>query len=344
MKYFRFLAPDIAIDMGTSNTLIARLDKGIVVREPTVVALDLDKKEVITVGQAAKDLIGKSPDSVLAIKPLRDGVISDFELTQALLEYYIRRANPGISLIAPRVAICIPSGATDVEQRALQDAVLQSGARDVILIEEPVASAYGAGLIQENRPSQAAFIVDLGAGTSEAAIVTGYGVLTAERLMKGGLYVDSLISARLRDQYDLIVGENTAESIKNGLASLRAGKQTSAMEVGGRDALSGMPRSVDVYAEDLRADLTSYADELIDTIRKTVEKTPPEVASDVMSKGIHLTGLLALLDGLDAYLSEHLLMPVNLSEKPDEEAILGAEEIMKNLRRKDLAHRTKERS
>ncbi|WP_053943135.1 rod shape-determining protein [Kallipyga gabonensis] len=331
MKYFRILAPDIAIDMGSANTLVARIDKGIILREPTVVALDLDKKEVITVGQAAKDLIGKSPDNVIAIRPLRDGVISDFELTQALLEYYIRKASPGISMVAPRVAISIPSGATDVEQRALQDAVLQSGSRDVILIEEPVASAYGARLIDPDRPSQAALIVDLGAGTAESAIVTGYGVITSEILRKGGENLDGRIKNKLKESYDLIIGDNTAENIKNGIASFRKDKQTTAMEVGGRDALSGMPRSVDIYASDVYDELTAYADDLIDTIRRTVEKTPPEVASDVISRGIHLTGGLALLDGIGEYLQETLLMPVHVSKAPAEDAIQGSLMIMKKL-------------
>lgn len=329
MKYFRILAPNLAIDLGTSNTLVARLDKGIVIDEPTVVALDFKKLEILAVGDEAKELIGKAPENIAAIRPLRDGVISDFDLTQAMLEYNIHKALPGISMVAPKLTICVPSGSTDVENRAIQDACLQSGARDVYLVEESLASAYGAGLIEDN--TRGVMILNMGAGTTEVAVVSSYGTITSESVKKGGDDLDKAITEAIEEKYSIIIGENTAERLKKTMGTLRVDNLTNAMEISGRDSRTGMPKSVDVFASDLTSVIVDMARDIVDQIRWALEKTPPELASDIMVRGLHLTGGASQIDGLDAFIKEELGIKVRLSDNPTTDTVAGVQEIMKNI-------------
>lgn len=326
MKHFRIFSPDLAIDMGSANTRVASRKSSTILQEPTVLALDINKKLVISIGQKAKELLGKSPENIIAVRPLRDGVISDFELTQALLEYYIHRSLPGLSIFPPRIALTIPSGATDVEERALQDAAIMSGAKDVILVEETLAAAYGAGLIQ--KPSQSQIIADLGAGTSEVAIVSGYGLISSKVFFQAGNFIDREIKRVLQENFNLDIGDNTAEMLKNQVASLSAKEQKEVMEIGGRDAISGLPKTLVIRAEDLLPALETYILKLVDSIHSVLENAPPEVASDIMNNGLFLTGGLSQLKGLVPYLKKELSMPVVLSESPSQDALKGALKVM----------------
>ncbi len=329
MKYFRIVAPDLAIDLGTANTIVTRLDKGIVVEEPTVVALDFKKLEILAIGREAKELIGKSPENMAAIRPLQDGVISDFDLTQALLEHYIHKAVPGVSIMAPRLTISIPSAATDVENRAIQDACLQAGARDVYLVEEALASAYGAKLIDSRMAG--ALILNMGAGTTETAVVSAYGVITSQTMKKGGDALDAMIRDFIRERYSLVIGENTAEQLKMTIASLSEKEPSDCMEISGRDLGSGMPRSIDVFTHDIMEPVLPFADQVVDQVRYTLEKTPPELAADIMKKGLYVTGGASQLDGLPRYIEQKIGIRVTKSATPNHDTILGAAEIMKNI-------------
>lgn len=329
MKHIRIIAPDLAIDLGTANTIVARLDKGVVIEEPTVVALNYQRMEILAIGKEAKELIGKSPDEIVAVRPLEDGVISDFDLTQAMLEYFIHKAVPGISVVAPRVMISVPSGATDVENRAIQDAVLQSGARDVYLVEESLASAYGAGLI--DRSTRGVMVLNVGAGTTEAAVVSGYGVITSKTLKNGGDNLDRAIREYIREKYDLVIGENTAEEVKKRIASLNDDGELNAMEVGGRDLVTGMPKSIDVYAMDIRSAILPFIENAVDLVRSVLEKTPPELAADIIAKGLILTGGGSQIDGFDRYIAEQVNVRVRSSKSPLVDTINGAQILMKNI-------------
>lgn len=329
MIHFRIKAPDLAIDIGSSMTRAARLDQDTMIEEPTVVALDYQKLQILAVGREAKALQGKAPENVVSIRPLQNGVISDYDLTQALLENYIRRLVPGISLIAPRLVISYPSGATDVEQRALEDACLQSGVRDVYLVEESLAAAYGAGMIRS--ATKGALILNVGAGTTQVAVVNSYGVVTSETMNRGGDELDMELVAFIRDKYDLIIGQNTAEKLKIQIGSLRQDRQNDAMEVSGRDRLTGMPKSIDIYTSDVTEAISRFIQDIVDRVRLTLEKTPPELSADIMEEGILLTGASARIDGLDEYISRELHIRSRLSQHPTQDTILGCRYIMSHI-------------
>lgn len=329
MKFFRIVAPDLAIDLGTANTMVMRLDKGIILSEPSTVALDFKKGEIVSIGQEAKDMIGKTPDNIAIVRPLENGVVSDFDITQALIEYYIRKAMPGISILQPRITISVPSGATDVENRATQDACLQAGARDVYLVEESLASAYGAGLPVDR--SRGSMILNIGAGTAEVAVASLYGIITSQTIKRGGDDWDRMIQTYLREKYDVVVGLQTCEQLKKTIGTLRKDEQLNAMEISGRDTKTGMPISVDVTAADVTEALLPAMADIVDAVRYTLEKTPPEVSADILEQGLVLTGGAAQLDGLQEYLAGHVGIPVRLSENPEKDTIRGAAMIMKNV-------------
>lgn len=330
MKFFRIFAPDLAIDLGTANTKVARADRGLVVNEPTVVALNYRKLEILAIGEEAKRLIGKSPEDIAAVRPLKDGVISDFDLTQALLEHDIRKALPGLSVIAPRVVISVPSGATDVENRAIQDACLQAGARDVYLVEESLACAYGAQLIHE--ATRGVMVLNIGAGTTEVAVVSGYGVITSETMKKGGDSLDIAIQQYIRDEKRLVIGENMAQQIKHTIGTLLPERDENVMEVSGRDVRTGMPRTETVFAQDIVHCFTPFVDDVIDRLRYTLEKTPPELSADIMRTGIYLTGGGGSLPGLAEKIAQSVHITLRRSKTPMQDTIKGAQYIMKNLK------------
>lgn len=329
MKYFRIVAPDLAIDLGTANTMVMRLDKGIILSEPSTVALDFKKGEIVSIGQEAKDMIGKTPDNIAVVRPLENGVVSDFDITQALIEYYIRKAMPGIAILQPRITISVPSGATDVENRATQDACLQAGARDVYLVEESLASAYGAGLPVDR--SKGSMILNIGAGTTEVAVVSMYGIITSETLKRGGDDWDRMLQTYLREKYDIVVGLNTCETLKKTIGTLRTTEQMNAMEISGRHQTSGMPINVDVFASDVTNAILPAVEDIVDAIRYTLEKTPPELSADILKHGLTLTGGASQIDGLVELIQEQVEVPVKLSENPETDTIRGAALIMKNI-------------
>ena len=322
-KHFSVYAPNMAIDMGTANIIVATSDKGIIKNDPSVLALDIVSKKVLAKGKAAKDLIGKSPENLVAVKPFSNGAVSDFELSKALIEYYIHETGPNFCLFGPTVVMAMSSFGGDIEQRALQDAVYQAGAREVILVDQALAAAYGAGFIDKKSGSGGTLVVDCGAGISSVSIVSTYGLITSQCLHKGGDYLDKEISKLLRNKFDIIIGENSAESLKIEIGSLAADKQKNAMQIGGRDALSGMPRSIDVYGSDLYPVFEKFGQELALCIKKTLEKTPPELAAEIVGRGLCLTGGLALLDGLAQYLENKLEIRVIMSENPVEDVAKG---------------------
>ncbi len=329
MKYFRIVAPDLAIDFGTFSTLAMRLDNGVVLEEPTAIALNAKKKEIVAIGKKAKALIGKSPENITAMHPLSNGVIADFDLTQAMLEYYIRKALPGVSLIAPRVAISVPSNATDVENRAIQDACLQAGARNVYLVEEILAAAYGANAIDNT--GNGAMILSIGAGLTEIAIVSEYGVITSQAMPEGGSYIDHAIMDYVKSKFNLIIGEQTAENIKIAIGTLRTNDQMNMMEASGRDVETGIPRSIDLKAMDITEAMSRFIHKLIENIKIVLEKTPPELAADIMNKGIIITGGASQIDGLVEYIYNEAGVEAHSSSMPKMDTINGLAKIMKNI-------------
>lgn len=328
MDYFRFTAPDLAIDIGSAYTRAMRLDNHQMVEEPSVVALDYKKMQIMAVGEEASALLGKSPENIIAIRPLQQGVIADYDLTRAMLEHYLRRLLPGISLVAPCIGVSYPSGATDVERKALEDACLQAGARRVILVEESLACAYGTKRI--DHATKGALMLNMGAGTTEIAVVNSYGVIVAETMKRGGNDLDQDIVHFIREKYSLMIGESTAEKVKKTIGTLREDRQNDAMEVAGRDLITGMPKNIDVYASDVTQAILPFIQTVMDRLRFTLEKTPPELATDVMERGLMLSGGGAQLDGLCDYLMQEMHVPTLLSPHPEKDVLFGCRFVMEN--------------
>lgn len=305
---------DMGIDLGTANTLVHVKGKGIVLREPSVVAIKSDSGEVLAVGEEAKRMIGRTPGSIIAIRPMKDGVIADFDVTQAMLKYFIRKAmNSKSSMVRPRVVVGVPSGVTEVEKRAVIDAAQQAGAREAYLIEEPMAAAIGAGLPVEE--ATGSMVVDIGGGTTEIAVISLGGIVTSCSIRIGGDEMDSSIIQHIKREYNLMIGERTAEDIKINIGSAivsSTGDKT--MDIRGRDLVSGLPKTLTIHASEIREALSEPIFKIIDAVKSTLEKTPPELAADVMDHGIMMTGGGSLLTNLDKLLSHETGMPVLVSE------------------------------
>ena len=305
---------DMGIDLGTANTLVHVKGKGIVLREPSVVAIKSDNGEVLAVGEEAKRMIGRTPGSIVAIRPMKDGVIADFDVTQAMLKYFIRKAmNSKSSMVRPRVVVGVPSGVTEVEKRAVIDAAQQAGAREAYLIEEPMAAAIGAGLPVEE--ATGSMVVDIGGGTTEIAVISLGGIVTSCSIRIGGDEMDSSIIQHIKREYNLMIGERTAEDIKINIGSAivsSTGDKT--MDIRGRDLVSGLPKTLTIHASEIREALSEPIFKIIDAVKSTLEKTPPELAADVMDHGIVMTGGGSLLTNLDKLLSHETGMPVLVSE------------------------------
>lgn len=309
---FGGLSRDMGIDLGTANTLVHVKGKGIVLREPSVVAIQRDNGEVLAVGEEAKQMIGRTPGNIVAVRPLKDGVIADFDVTQAMLKYFINKAMDTKSFVKPRVVIGVPSGVTEVEKRAVIDAAIQAGAREAYLIEEPMAAAIGAGLpVHEPTGSM---VVDIGGGTTEIAVISLGGIVTSRSIRIGGDEMDDAIVHYVKRTYNLMIGERTAEQIKItiGSAIVPAGNIT--MDIRGRDLVSGLPKTLNIKASEIKEALSEPVQKIIDAVKSTLEKTPPELASDVMDHGIMMTGGGALLRDLDRLLSKETGMPVHISD------------------------------
>jgi rod shape-determining protein MreB len=307
---------DIGIDLGTANTLVWVRDRGIVISEPSVVAVEAKSRRVLAVGAEAKRMVGRTPANIVAIRPLRDGVISDFDVTQQMIAYFVRKVHDRIGMVPrPRMLLGIPSGVTEVEKRAVRDAAMNAGARWAGLIEEPMAAAIGAGL-PINEPS-GSMIIDIGGGTTEVAIMSLGGIVVSRSIRVGGDEMDTDIVAYARREYNLFLGERTAEDIKIAIGSASPGEwDAQRTSLRGRDLLTGLPRSVEVGGEQIREALDPSLTLIIDTVKDTLEETPPELVADIMDQGIVLAGGGALLCGLDRRLSEATQMPVHVAEDP----------------------------
>ncbi len=310
---------DMGIDLGTANTLVFLRNKGIVVNEPSVVAINTLTHEVLSVGDEAKEMIGRTPGNIVAIRPMKDGVIADFDVTQAMLKYFINKTySRGLFSPKPRIVICVPSGVTEVEKRAVIEAAIAAGAKEknAYLIEEPMAAAIGAGLPVEEPTGN--MVVDIGGGTSEVAVISLGGIVTSKSVRTAGDEFDNSIVNYVKKEYNLAIGERTAEEIKIsiGCAYLDEDSEIKTMSIRGRDLISGLPRTIDINSKHVLAALTEPVNEIVEAIKFTLEKTPPELAADIMEAGIVLTGGGALLRGLDKLISDETGMPVHIAEEP----------------------------
>lgn len=305
---------DIGIDLGTANTLVFMKGKGIVMREPSVVAVDVRSDTVLAVGSQAKDMIGRTPGSIVAVRPLKDGVIADFDITATMLKHFIRKAVKASLFSKPRVVVCIPSGVTEVERRAVEDAARQAGASDVELIEEPMAAAIGAGLpVAEPTGSM---VVDIGGGTSEVAVISLGDIVTACSVRVAGDKFDESIISYVKKKHNLLIGERTAEEIKISIGSAFDIGESETIEIKGRNLLDGLPKNVTITTSEVREALSDPLVTIIDAVKSTLEKTPPELSADIIDHGIVLTGGGALLRGLDRLISLETSMPVKVAETP----------------------------
>ena len=305
---------EIGIDLGTANTLVCIKGKGIVMREPSVVAVDVRNETVRAVGSQAKEMIGRTPGSIVAVRPLKDGVIADFDVTTAMLKRFIRQALKGSLFSHIKVMICIPSGVTEVEVRAVHDAAVQAGAKDVDLIEEPMAAAIGAGLPVFE--AVGSMIVDIGGGTSEVAVLSLGDIVTAQSARVGGDDLDDAIISYVRRKYNVLIGERTAEQIKMTVGTALCAGEEEAMEVRGRNLMDGLPKNIMITSTEAQEALADTLAGIVDTIRSTLEKTPPELVSDIVDRGIVLTGGGALLKGMDLLISKETGIPVFVAENP----------------------------
>ncbi|NMB26872.1 MAG: rod shape-determining protein [Tissierellia bacterium] len=329
MGIFSAFTKDMGIDLGTANTLVYIKGKDIVIREPSVVAIQTNTKQVLAVGEEAKKMIGRTPGNIVAIRPLRDGVIADFDITQNMLKYFIRRATQRRSLFQPRVVVCVPSGVTEVEKRAVEEAAIHAGARDAYLIEEPMAAAIGAGLpVQEATGS---LIVDVGGGTTEVAVISLGGIVTSKSIRIGGDELDESIVNYIKKQYSLMIGERTAEDVKITIGSANINNKETKMNIRGRDLISGLPKTIEITSKEIYEAMKEPIYNILEAIKSTLEKTPPELAADVMEQGIMLTGGGALLNGIDLLIKKETGMPVHIAENPLDCVAIGTGEALESI-------------
>ncbi|MBW2504910.1 MAG: rod shape-determining protein [Deltaproteobacteria bacterium] len=323
---------DLAIDLGTDNTLVYMKGKGIVVSEPSVVAVQKDslgQKKVLAVGTEAKNMLGRTPGSIVAIRPMKDGVIADFDITEEMLRYFIRKIHNRKALVRPRIVICVPSGITQVEKRAVKESAESAGAREVYLIEEPMAAAIGAGLpITE---ASGNMIVDIGGGTTEVAVISLAGIVYAKSVRVGGDKRDEVLVQHLKRKYNLLIGERTAEEIKIQIGSALSDDDLQTMEVKGRDLVSGIPKTLEIDSREICEALSEPINAIVEAVRIALERTPPELAADIVDKGIVLAGGGALLRNLDQLLRQETGLPVVIAEDPLSSVVLGSGKVLDEL-------------
>ena len=320
---------DMGIDLGTANTLVFVKGKGVVLREPSVVAINNLTKKPLAVGAEAKLMIGRTPGNIVAIRPLKDGVIADFDITQSMLTYFIQKSAAKKGVVSARIAICVPYGVTEVEKKAIEEAAQQAGAKEVFLIEEPMAAAIGAGL-PVGEPT-GSMIVDIGGGTTEVAIISLGGIVTSKSLRVAGDELDQAIIAYVKKEFSLMIGERTAEQIKMELGSAyKIDEENASMDIKGRDMITGLPKIVTITEDQIREALKEPVYAIIESIKTTLEKTPPELSADIMEKGIMLAGGGALLKGLDKLINHETNMPVHIAETPLDCVVLGAGKALDN--------------
>lgn len=323
--FYGLFSADMAIDLGTSNTLIYVKGKGIVINEPSVVAVQKDNrggKKVLAVGREAKDMLGRTPGSVSAVRPIRDGVIADFEVTEAMLRHFILKATNRKTFMKPRIIICVPYGITEVEKRAVKESAESAGAREVYLIEEPMAAAIGAGL-PVTEPS-GNMIVDFGGGTTEVAVISLSGIVYSKSIRVGGDKLDEAIHQYVKRRYNLLIGERSAEQLKIEIGTAYPSAEVMKMEVKGRDLVAGVPKNVEITSEELREAMSEPIQAVMEAVRTALERTPPELASDIVDRGIVLAGGGALLRNLDVLLREETKLPVVVANDPMTAVVLGS--------------------
>ena len=324
-----FFAKDISIDLGTANTLVHVKGRGIVIREPSVVAIDKYTQEVVAVGNEAKEMLGRTPENLDAIRPLKDGVIADFTATKKMLKYMVEKACQKYVIARPRVVVCVPLGVTEVEERAVEEATLDAGAREAYLMEEPMASAIGAGL-KISDPS-GTMIVDIGGGTSEIAVISLGGMVTGKSLRIAGDELNEAIINYIKREFNVILGETTAEEIKVTIGSAYPSMTTEEMDVKGRDLQTGLPKTITVNSTQIEEAMKEVIMQIVDGIKMTLEKTPPELAADIMINGITLSGGGALIKNLDRLIALETGIPVNIAQEPLDCVVRGAGKVLEDL-------------
>ena len=317
-----FLGRDMAVDLGTANTLVYVRGRGIVLNEPSVVAINTNTAGILAVGTEAKRMIGRTPGNIVAIRPLKDGVIADFETTERMLRYFIQKVHKRRRTARPRLVVCVPSGITGVEQRAVKDAGYQAGARKVFIIEEPMAAAIGAGLPVHEPTGN--MVVDIGGGTTEVAIISLGGIVTSQSIRVGGDELDQAIISYAKKEYSLMLGERTSEEIKMAIGSAYPFDDEPHAEIRGRDLVSGLPKTVVISAEEIRRAIEEPVNTVVDAVKTTLDKCPPELSGDIMDRGIALTGGGALLKNIDERLREETGMPIHMVDNPLDSVVLGS--------------------
>ncbi|WP_027397673.1 rod shape-determining protein [Anaerovibrio lipolyticus] len=327
------MSMDIGVDLGTANVLIYIKGKGVVLREPSVVAVDRDTNRVLAVGEDARRMIGRTPGNIVAIRPLREGVISDYDITEAMLRYFIEKVTGRSFVFRPRIMICVPSGVTMVEQRAVQEAAEQAGARKTFLIEEPLAAALGAGL--DISEAYGCMVVDIGGGTTDVAVISLGGIVASDSLRTAGDSFDEAIIDYVKRNFNLMIGERTAEDIKVSIGAAFQGSRNGKMEVKGRDMLSGLPKLVEVTTDQVAEALKDPVTKIVECVKKVLEECPPELAADIMDRGIVLTGGGAMLYGLDDLIHRETRIPVGLADDALSCVALGTGKALDNIDKLD---------
>lgn len=327
---FGMFSSDIGIDLGTASTLVFLKGEGIVLCEPSVVALEAGTSNVLAVGEEAKRMLGRTPGNIVAVRPMKAGVIADFDITEAMLRYFIKKVHNSRRLVRPRIVVAVPSGITEVEKRAVKDSALHAGAREVYMIEEPVAAAIGVGLpIQEPSGNM---IIDIGGGTTEMAVISLAGVVFAKSIRVGGDNMDEAIINYLKRTYNLMIGERTAEEIKIRIGSCYPLEEEMTMDVRGRDLVAGLPKMISVTSEEIREALSEPIAQIVEAVRITLERTPPELSADLIEKGLVLAGGGSLLRGLDKLISEETGLPVHLADDPLTAVAMGTGKVLSELK------------
>ncbi|HEY7486433.1 MAG TPA: rod shape-determining protein [Streptosporangiaceae bacterium] len=316
-----FLGRDMAVDLGTANTLVYVRGRGIVLNEPSVVAINTNTGKIVAVGIEAKRMIGRTPGNIVAVRPLKDGVIADFDVTERMLRYFIQKVHKRRHFAKPRIVVAVPSGITGVEQRAVKEAGYQAGARRVYIIEEPMAAAIGAGLPVHEPTGN--MVVDIGGGTTEVAIISLGGIVTSQSVRVGGDELDQSIISYSKKEYSLMLGERTSEEIKMAIGSAYPFTDEPHAEIRGRDLVSGLPKTIIISAEEVRRAIEEPVNAIVDAVKTTLDKCPPELSGDVMDRGVALTGGGALLKNLDERLREETGMPIHLVDNPLDSVVLG---------------------
>ena len=331
-KALGYFSSDLAIDLGTANTLVYVRGQGVTLDEPSVVAVKdslRSGKTVLAVGAEAKKMLGRTPANIVAIRPMKDGVIADFEIAEAMLRYFIRKVHNARKLVRPRIIVCVPTGITQVEKRAVRESATSAGAREVYFIEEPMVAAIGAGLPITEPTSN--MVVDIGGGTTEIAVISLSGIVYSKSVRVGGDKMDEAIMQHVKRKYNMLIGESTSEYIKKQIGTAYPGYIEETMEVKGRDLVTGIPQNISITSEEIRIAIAEQVDSIVQGVRIALEQTPPELAADIVDRGIVLTGSGALLKGLDQLLREETRLPITVVDEPLSAVVMGSGMALDNL-------------